>query len=51
MKILTQIENSVSVICFAVLAVIFQQWWISLFGLVIPLCSNDKENKDVHSGK
>lgn len=51
MKILREIDKVVSVITFAVLAIIFKAWWISLFGLLVPLCSDKEEKDDVHTNK
>lgn len=40
------IKNSICVICWTVLAIIFDKWWIALFGvLFLSSLSNSESNK------
>ena len=49
--ILTSIKNAVAMVCFTVLAIVFNKWWISLFStlfwssLKLKSGDNDSENK------
>lgn len=39
------IKNSVVVICFTLLAVRFDKWWIALFALLFPTTIDSKRNE------
>lgn len=50
-QIKNMVENVVAIICFALLAVIFRHWWISLFSLIFLLTEDDRRNKNSKKSK
>ena len=45
MNLLCIIKNIVSIICFTILAIMFNYWWIIFFSLLFMLKVEEKENK------
>lgn len=45
MNLMCIIKNIVSIICFTILAIIFNHWWIIFFSLLFMVSLEDKNNK------
>lgn len=43
-QIKSMVENVATIICFSVMAVIFQHWWISLFSLLALFTDDLRDN-------
>lgn len=44
--LITLIKNAISMICFTILAIAFEKWWLSLFSILFfssMNCTNKKE--------
>jgi len=47
MNKLTAIKNSIAIVCFTILAIIFQKWWIVFFSaLFLSHLETDKQEKE-----
>lgn len=42
LNVLAAVRNSISLICFTILAITFKTWWIVLFAILFT-CSVDKD--------
>lgn len=47
--LIMQIRNSIAIICFTILAIVFKHWWIALFSMLFFIeykeVKNDKNTK------
>lgn len=42
---LSVIKNSIALICFTILAIVFNHWWIVFFSILFTVTVEDKEEK------
>lgn len=45
------LKNSISIVCWTILAIYFNKWWIALFAALFLSSLSTEDRKDVKDGK